>query len=89
MKDVVDLGREAEGSLSGELNITSAETADWRSWQGFGHAKLEAGRLWDTPLFGIFSRLMNAWFLLAKHIVKVPTARASSASKIVSFERKT
>ena len=60
MKDVVDPSREAEGSLSGELNITSAETADWGSWQGFGHAKLEAGRLWDTPLFGIFSRLMNA-----------------------------
>ena len=41
MKDVVDPSRRAEGSLSGELNITSRETADWGSWRGFGHAKLK------------------------------------------------
>ncbi len=60
MKDVVAETRESEGSLNGQLRITAAETGDWGSWQGYGKVDLREGRLWDTPLFGVFSRLMNA-----------------------------
>lgn len=60
MKDIVDPNREAKGRLQGSLHITSAITDDWGSWQGHGEAELKNGRLWDTPLFGVFSRLMNA-----------------------------
>lgn len=60
MKDVVAETRESEGILNGKLRITSAESGDWGSWQGYGNADLQEGRLWDTPLFGAFSRLMNA-----------------------------
>ena len=60
MKDVVAETRDSEGILNGQLRITSAETDDWGSWQGYGKVDLREGRLWDTPLFGVFSRLMNA-----------------------------
>jgi len=49
-----------EGTLSGEMTITRASTADWESWNGFGTAILREGFLWDIPLFGIFSSVLNA-----------------------------
>ena len=61
MRDVVAETRESEGILNGQLRVTDAETGDWGSWQGFGKVDLREGRLWDTPLFGVFSRLMNAF----------------------------
>jgi len=60
MKDVVAETKDSEGQLSGKLRITSAETGDWGSWNGYGNVHLRNGRLWDTPLFGIFSKLINA-----------------------------
>ena len=51
-----------EGSVSGELVITRADTQDWKSWQGYGHARLTNGLLWEIPLFGVFSPLLNAFF---------------------------
>jgi len=60
LEDVMIESRESEGILTGQLRITAAETDDWGSWQGYGKVALREGRLWDTPLFGVFSRLMNA-----------------------------
>lgn len=60
MKDMVAETKDSEGNLSGKLRITSAETGDWESWNGYGNVHLRNGRLWDTPLFGVFSKLMNA-----------------------------
>lgn len=60
MKGVVAETKDSDGELSGKLRITSAETGDWGSWNGYGNVHLRNGRLWDTPLFGIFSKLMNA-----------------------------
>jgi hypothetical protein len=48
------------GTLSGELTVTQANTADWESWNGLGRAELRDGFLWDLPLFGIFSSVLNA-----------------------------
>src|SRR6185503_16787550 len=50
-----------EGTMSGELHITSADTHDWQSWQGYGHAYLTNGLIWNTPLFSIFSPILNAF----------------------------
>jgi hypothetical protein len=50
-----------EGTMSGELNVTSADTHDWLSWQGYGHAFLTNGLLWDTPVFSMFSPILNAF----------------------------
>ena len=48
-----------EGRVDGEINITSALTRDWNSWQGHGHATMTDGLLWDIPIFGVFSPLLN------------------------------
>jgi hypothetical protein len=44
------------------LVITRADTQDWKSWQGYGHARLTNGLLWEIPLFGVFSPVLNAFF---------------------------
>ena len=39
--------------------MTDANTADWSSWQGFGHVRLRDGLLWEIPVFGIFSPILD------------------------------
>jgi len=48
-----------EGKLSGRLVITNANTADMRSWYGYGDLSLRDGLIWDIPIFGIFSSVLN------------------------------
>ena len=49
-----------EGGWSGEMTITHAQLDDYKSWQGFGHSQLTNGLIWDIPLFGLFSPVLNA-----------------------------
>jgi AsmA-like C-terminal region len=59
---MADLGKRTnnlQGSLSGQLAITSADSDDWRSWQGSGRVRLRDGFLWDIPIFGFFSPMLN------------------------------
>ncbi|MFM8471377.1 MAG: AsmA-like C-terminal region-containing protein [Limisphaerales bacterium] len=49
-----------EGAVTGRLVVTNANTADWQSWQGFGDVRLTDGLLWDIPIFGLFSPVLNA-----------------------------
>jgi hypothetical protein len=48
-----------EGALAGTLVVTDADTRDWRTWNGYGHAHLRDGLLWDIPIFGILSPVLN------------------------------
>lgn len=48
-----------EGTLSGRLAVTRADTQDWRTWDGFGHVSLHDGLIWEIPLFGILSPALN------------------------------
>jgi len=48
-----------EGALSGQLVVTGADTQDWRTWNGFGHASLRDGLIWEIPLFGVLSPPLN------------------------------
>jgi hypothetical protein len=48
-----------EGTLAGRLVVTDADSRDWRTWAGFGHANLHDGLLWDIPIFGILSPVLN------------------------------
>ncbi|MBL9129537.1 MAG: hypothetical protein JNL97_17935, partial [Verrucomicrobiales bacterium] len=50
----------ASGSFDLDLNIDSARTADLHSWNGSGHAILRDGLLWDAPIFGFASPILNA-----------------------------
>ena len=60
MRELSSPTNRLEGILSGDLAITKANSGDWESWNGFGHARLRDGFLWDMPLFGIFSSALNA-----------------------------
>ena len=48
-----------EGRLSGSLVVTNANTADLQSWNGHGNLNLRDGLIWDIPIFGIFSDVLN------------------------------
>jgi hypothetical protein len=50
-----------EGLLDGSLTVTSANTEDWQSWNGSGHAALREGLLWEIPMLGVFSSAFNAF----------------------------
>src|ERR1044071_4861568 len=60
MADLSSPTNRLEGSLSGDLTVTHANTADFGSWNGFGRVNVRDGFLWDIPLFGIFSSVLNA-----------------------------
>jgi hypothetical protein len=49
-----------EGILNGTLTVTTANTGDIRSWNGYGTAFLKDGLLWNFPLYGLFSPVLNA-----------------------------
>jgi AsmA-like C-terminal region len=48
-----------EGVLAGEIVVTRADSRDWRTLDGYGHARLRDGLLWDIPVFGILSPALN------------------------------
>ena len=58
--DLASSTNHLEGTLSGLIVVTHADTRDWRTLDGYGHAKLRDGLLWDIPVFGIVSPVLNA-----------------------------
>ncbi len=48
-----------EGTFGGELVISQAYCNDLGSWFGYGRAYLRDGLLWDIPIFGVFSQMLN------------------------------
>jgi hypothetical protein len=48
-----------DGRLNGTLVVTSASTADMHSWNGHGNLALRDGLIWEIPIFGIFSDVLN------------------------------
>jgi hypothetical protein len=51
-----------EGALSGWVEVTRANSEDWRTWNGFGVAKLRDGLLWDIPVVGLVSPILNTFW---------------------------
>jgi len=49
-----------EGRLGGRFVMTSANSDDWRTWNGYGEAHLRDGLIWDVPVFGVLSPVLNA-----------------------------
>lgn len=49
-----------EGSLSGTIVVTSANSETVNSWKGHGMGTVKNGFLWDMPIFGVFSEPLNA-----------------------------
>ena len=48
-----------EGVLSGRFIMTSANSENWRTWNGYGRANLHDGLIWDVPIFAILSPVLN------------------------------
>ena len=47
------------GALSGQVMVTSANSSNWRTWNGYGQAQLQNGLLWDAPILGLMSPVLN------------------------------
>jgi hypothetical protein len=45
--------------LNGVWSVTHANSEDWNSWNGYGYAELTDGFLWDLPLFGFVTDVIN------------------------------
>ncbi len=60
MADLASPTNRLEGWLSGALSVTKANTEDWRTVNGYGEVTLRDGLLWDIPLFGIFTPVLNS-----------------------------
>lgn len=50
-----------EGLLSGEFVLSHAALGDWKSWEGRGRLNLHDGLIWDIPMFGILSPVLNGF----------------------------
>jgi hypothetical protein len=59
VRDVFLKTNHLDGRLTGSLAVTSANTADIRSWSGYGDLTLRDGLIWEIPIFGIFSEVLN------------------------------
>jgi hypothetical protein len=59
MADISTATNRLEGHVSGSLVITKGNTGDWRSHYGYGDVTLRDGLIWDIPLFGIFSPVLD------------------------------
>jgi hypothetical protein len=60
---MTDLGKgtnHLEGTLNGGLNVTKANSQDLKSWFGSGHAELRDGLIWEIPIFGVLSPLLDS-----------------------------
>lgn len=59
MQDVFSATNQVEGVLNGGLVVTRGTTDDWHTWDGYGSAHLRDGLIWDIPVFGVFSPVLN------------------------------
>jgi hypothetical protein len=60
MADVSTGSNHLEGTLAGHLSITQANSSDPKSWFGKGNVTLADGLIWDMPIFGMFSPILDA-----------------------------
>jgi hypothetical protein len=58
--DTIPTTNRIEGTLHGMLDLTRANSADWKSWNGSGRLQMRDGLLWDLPFFRILSPMLNA-----------------------------
>ncbi|MCX8108947.1 MAG: AsmA-like C-terminal region-containing protein, partial [Verrucomicrobiae bacterium] len=48
-----------EGLISGSLNVTNGLATEIDTWTGYGAAQMRDGSLWDLPIFGVLSPVLN------------------------------
>ncbi|MCX6927348.1 MAG: hypothetical protein NT154_29710, partial [Verrucomicrobia bacterium] len=60
VKDLFFVTNHLEGRLRGTLVITNANTLSLQTWGGYGDMALRDGLIWEIPVFGIFSDVLNS-----------------------------
>ena len=58
MSDILGKSSGLSGRLDGAMDIT-ANSSDWESWNGTARATLKEGYLWELPLIGIFTPVLD------------------------------
>jgi hypothetical protein len=58
-KDLFGMTNRLEGFLTAELVVTHANSAITNDIQGYGKADLRDGFLWDLPIFGVLTPVVN------------------------------
>jgi hypothetical protein len=59
-KDLADgKTNKLEGLLTARLEVTDGNSGNWQSWQGAGRVDLHDGLIWDIPIFGVFSPVLD------------------------------
>jgi len=74
MEDYFHKTNSLEGTLSGNLVVSKANSADWRTVNGYGSLTVRDGYIWDVPIFGVFSPILDSI------IPGLGKSRASSAA---------
>jgi hypothetical protein len=59
MADVGTRSSRMEGMLTGLLVVTNANSNDRQSWDGFGRVRIRDGFVWDIPIFGFLSPVLD------------------------------
>ena len=80
MSDLTATNSSMEGSLNGNLVVTSANSVDWDSWNGYGDATVRDGYLWSIPIVGVFAPVLD------KFVPGLGSSRASAASGTFNIE---
>jgi hypothetical protein len=62
MADLLTSTNRLRGALSGNLVVTHADTTSLQTWNGFGSLQLHDGLIWDVPIFGTFSDVLNGMY---------------------------
>jgi hypothetical protein len=78
-----DLGNpsnKVEGTVGGLLVVTNANSEDLQSWFGYGNMSLRDGLIWDVPVFGLFSPILNSIIMGAGN----SRARDASATFVIT-----
>lgn len=60
MKTISDKTNHLEGLIHGQMTLESGNTDNLKTLRGHGHVNLRDGLVWDVPVFGIFSPILNA-----------------------------
>jgi hypothetical protein len=60
MSDLVQGTNRLEGTLGGVLHVSRGNSTNWPRSDGYGSVTLHDGLIWDIPLFGFFSPILNS-----------------------------
>jgi hypothetical protein len=88
LADLSPRTNQLEGTLSGRLEITRANSEDARSWTGHGRARLRDGLLWEMPIFGVLSKPLDTIMPgVANSRFTDATARFTITNGVVAWDK--